>query len=72
MTMNAEGKLIVDLQKIMSDGYGDFGKMMGLLLAHYVEKTWVRFQSMMKHRKSTVICFAGLAFMILLKKSEAR
>ena len=32
MTLNAEGKLLVDPQKMMNDGYGDIGKMMGICL----------------------------------------
>ncbi len=69
MTLNAEGKLIVDPQKMMNDGYGDLGKMMGFLAARYVEKTWIRFKPLKKDWKSILICLVGLAVMIPLKKS---
>ena len=68
MDMSAEGKLIVDPQKMMNDGYGDLGKMMGFIIARYIEKKWVRFQPMKRDWKSAVICLAGLAPMVLLKK----
>ena len=48
MTLNAEGKLLVDPQKMMNDGYGDIGKMMGFIIARFVEKTWIRFKSLRK------------------------
>ena len=69
MTLNEEGALIVDPQKMMNDGYGDLGKMMGFLAARYVEKTWIRFKPLKKSWKSVVICLIGLALMIPLKKN---
>ena len=45
MDYNAEGKLIVDPQKMMNDGYGDIGKLMGFVIARFIEKRWVRFRS---------------------------
>ena len=68
MDMNAEGKLIVDPQKMMNDGYGDLGKMMGFIIARYIEKKWIRFQPMKKDWVSAVICLAGLVLMVLLKQ----
>ena len=38
MEMNEEGKLIVDPQKMMNDGYGDIGKVIGFIIARFVEK----------------------------------
>ncbi len=59
----------MDPQKMMNDGYGDLGKMMGFLVARYVEKTWIRFKPLKKSWKSVVICLIGLALMIPLKKN---
>ena len=39
-----DGKLLVDPQKMMKDGYGDVGALVGLCLGRFIEKTWVRFQ----------------------------
>lgn len=68
MTLNDQGELIVDPHKMMNDGYGDLGKMMGFVIARFVEKTWIRFQPLKKGAKSVVICLVGLAGMVLLKK----
>ena len=38
----------MDPQKMMNDGYGDIGKMMGFIIARFVEKTWIRFKSLRK------------------------
>ncbi len=66
--LNAEGKLIVDPQKMMNDGYGDLGKMIGFIIARYIEKKWIRFQPMKKDWLSAAICAAGLVLMALLKQ----
>ena len=68
MDMTAEGKLVVDPQKMMNDGYGDIGKVMGFIIARFVEKKWIRFQPLKKDWKSAVICLLGLIPMVLLKK----
>ena len=69
MDMNAEGKLIVDPQKMMNDGYGDIGKMMGFLIARFVEKRWIRFEPMKNAGwKGVVICLLGLIPAVMLKQ----
>ncbi|MBQ9438510.1 MAG: phosphatase PAP2 family protein [Lachnospiraceae bacterium] len=67
MDLNGEGKLIVDPQKMMNDGYGDLGKMMGFIIARFIEKTWIKFKPLDKGWKSVVICLIGLIPMALLK-----
>lgn len=67
MHYDAAGKLLVDPQKMMNDGYGDIGKMMGFIIARYVEKTWIRFDSMKKGTKSILLCLICLVPMVLLK-----
>ena len=68
MDLNAEGKLIVDPQKMMNDGYGDLGKVIGFTMARFVEKKWIGFLPLKKDWKSVLICLLGLVPMILLKK----
>ena len=68
MDMNAEGKLIVDPRKMMNDGYGDIGKVIGFIVARYVEKHWIRFKPLAMGVKSAAICVIGLVLMVLLKK----
>ena len=67
MDLNAEGKLIVDPQKMMNDGYGDLGKVIGFTMARFVEKKWIGFRPLKKDWKSVLICLLGLVPMILLK-----
>ena len=68
MDYDAEGKLIVDPQKMMNDGYGDLGKVLGFIIARFVEKTWIKFKPMKQSWKSALICLAALVPMVLLKK----
>ncbi|MBQ8116583.1 MAG: phosphatase PAP2 family protein [Lachnospiraceae bacterium] len=63
-----DGKLLVDPQKMMNDGYGDIGKMMGFILARFVEKTWIRFRALRKGVKSSLICLICLIPMVLMKE----
>ncbi|MBR1708639.1 MAG: phosphatase PAP2 family protein [Clostridia bacterium] len=67
MDINAEGKLLVDPQKMMNDGYGDIGKVIGFIIARFVEKKWIRFKPLKSGWKSVVICLLGLIPMVLLK-----
>ena len=68
MDLNAEGKLIVDPQKMMNDGYGDLGKMMGFIIARYIEKTWIQFKPLKRDWRSALVCAVGLVLMVLLKQ----
>ncbi len=67
MELNEEGKLIVDPQKMMNDGYGDIGKVIGFIIARFVEKKWIRFKPLKNGWKGAVICLLGLIPMVLLK-----
>jgi len=67
MDLNAEGKLIVDPQKMMIDGYGDLGKMIGFIVGRYIEKHWIKFQPCRKDWLGIAICLVGLVGMVLLK-----
>ena len=67
MEMNAEGQLIVDPQKMMNDGFGDVGKMMGFIIGRTIEKRWIKFKATGLGVKSVIICLIGLVPMWLLK-----
>ena len=67
MDLNAAGELIVDPQKMMNDGYGDLGKMIGFIMARFIEKKWVQFRPLPNGWKSVVICLLGLIPMVLLQ-----
>ena len=68
MDLNEEGKLVVDPQKMLNDGFGDIGKMMGFCIFRFVEKTWIRFRPRRIGWQNAALCAAGLVLMILLKK----
>ena len=68
MDYTADGKLIVDPQRMMDDGYGDIGKAMGFIVARYVEKRWINFKPLKQSVKSVLICGVGLVIMALLKQ----
>lgn len=67
MDYNDTGKLVVDPQKMMNDGYGDIGKTMGFIIARFVEKTWIRFEPLKNGAKSVIICLICLVPMVLMK-----
>ena len=68
MDYTTEGKLLVDPQKMMNDGYGDLGKMLGFCIARFVEKKWIKFTPLKNGWKGAVLCIVGLIPMILLKR----
>lgn len=67
MDYDVTGKLIVDPQKMMNDGYGDIGKTMGFTIARYVEKHWIRFEALGNGIKNVVLCLVFLIPMVLMK-----
>ncbi|MBQ9009774.1 MAG: phosphatase PAP2 family protein [Clostridia bacterium] len=65
--LNAEGKPIVDPVKMMNDGYGDLGKVMGFIIGRYVEKNWIRFKPAKKDAKALILCLVGLLPVVFFK-----
>jgi hypothetical protein len=68
MDYTASGQILVDPQKMMNDGYGDIGKMVGFIIARFVEKTWIRFEAAGGGTGRRLLCVTGLILMVLLKK----
>lgn len=56
-----DGKLLVDPQKMMNDGYGDIAKIIAFCIARYVEKKWIRFESTGLNGRGIILCAVGLA-----------
>ncbi len=67
MDYDAEGKLLVDPQKMMNDGYGDIGKMLGFIIARFVEKTWIKFKPFKNGVAGVLICLGALVPMVFMK-----
>lgn len=67
MEYNAAGKLIVDPEKMKVDGYGDIGKVIGFVVARFIEKNWIRFEPRRRSWFDIILCLAGLIPMVLMK-----
>ena len=56
-----DGKLLVDPQKMMNDGYGDPAKLVAFCAARAVERKWIRFKpSGLKNPKGLAVCALGM------------
>ena len=55
-----EGRLLVDPQKMMNDGYGDISKIIAFCIARYVEKKWIRFEPAGMNGRGAALCAVGL------------
>ena len=55
-----DGKLLVDPQRMMVDGYGDIALLIAFPAARYIEKRWIRFEATGVNAKGIVICAAGM------------
>ena len=54
------GKLLVDPQKMMNDGYGDICLLIAFPVARFIEKRWVRFQSTGFKGRGLAVSIIGL------------
>lgn len=55
-----DGKLLVDPQKMMNDGYGDIALLIAFPAARFIERKWVRFESTGITAKGLVTCAIGM------------
>ncbi len=61
-------KLLVDPQKMMTDGFGDIAKLIGFIAGRYVEKTWIHFEETGLTGKKSVPAWVGAAVMAAIIK----
>ena len=61
-----DGRLLVDPKKMMADGYGDLGKMIGFFIGLYVERHWVKFRAPGATKKGIFICLLGILTLSLV------
>ena len=54
------GKLLVDPQKMMNDGYSDLCSLIAFPIARFVERKWVRFKPVGMNVKGIIVGLAGL------------
>ena len=57
-----DGKLLVDPQKMMKDGFGDTGKLLAFCIGRFIEKKWINFRPKFTRRNLA----AGAAGAVLL------
>ena len=55
-----DGKLLVDPQKMMTDGYGDIGLLVAFPVARFIERKWVNFKATGFTGKGIAVCLIGL------------
>ena len=63
-----DGKLLVDPQKMMNDGYKDIGALAAFCVARYVERHWIGFQAVGLKLKGICLGIMGMIIMALLIK----
>ena len=63
------GKLLVDPQRMMNDGYKDIGAFLAFCIARYVEKRWVKFQAPGFTVKGVILSVIGFLPLIWMIKS---
>ncbi len=61
-----DGKLLVDPQRMMNDGYGDIALLIVFPIARFVERKWVGFQSTGLKGKGLWFSLAGLIPLFLM------
>ena len=65
------GKLLVDPQKMMNDGYGDIALVIAFAVGRYIERTWIDFDSLGLNFRGVclgIICLGPLWAMITYMK----
>ena len=63
-----DGKLLVDPQKMMNDGYGDICLLIAFPVARFIEKKLIRFESTGFKRTSLLVGIVGLVPLFLMIK----
>ena len=61
-----DGKLLVDPQKMMNDGYGDLAFLIAFCIGRYIERRWIRFTPTGINTKGIILCAAGMIIFVLL------
>ena len=56
-----DGKLLVDPQKMMNDGYGDTAKLISFCAARFIESRWIGFRSTGFKVRGLIVAALGMA-----------
>ena len=61
-----DGKLLVDPQKMMNDGYGDIAFLIAFCIGRFIERRWIRFEPTGINTKGIILCGIGMIIFVLL------
>ncbi|HAE15224.1 MAG TPA: phosphatidic acid phosphatase [Erysipelotrichaceae bacterium] len=64
-----DGKLLVDPQKMMNDGYGDIAFLIAFCIGRFIERRWVRFKPAGLNTKGVIVCAVGMIIFVLLNNN---
>lgn len=64
-----DGKLLVDPQKMMNDGYGDLAFLCAFCIGRYIERKWIRFTPTGINAKGIILCVIGMVLFVLLNNN---
>lgn len=63
------GKLLVDPQKMMNDGYGDIAFLIAFCTGRFIEKKWIRFRPMGFSLIGMILTISGMVLYVFLHKN---
>ncbi|MBR4456255.1 MAG: phosphatase PAP2 family protein [Solobacterium sp.] len=64
-----DGKLLVDPQKMMNDGYGDIAFLIAFCIGRFIERKWVRFEPTGINLKGLIVAAIGMVIFVLLNNN---
>ncbi|MBO4898052.1 MAG: phosphatase PAP2 family protein [Clostridia bacterium] len=64
----SDGKLLVDPQKMMNDGYADICLFIAFPVSRFIEKTFIKFEPAGLNAKGILICMAGIVPLYFMMK----
>jgi membrane-associated phospholipid phosphatase len=64
-----DGKLLVDPQKMMNDGYGDIAFLIAFCIGRYIERRWIQFRPTGINAAGLILCAAGMVIFVLMNNN---
>ena len=64
-----DGKLLVDPQKMMNDGYGDLAFIIAFCIGRYIERRWIRFEPTGINVPGMILWAVGGLIFVLLNEN---
>ncbi|MCR5448892.1 MAG: phosphatase PAP2 family protein [Solobacterium sp.] len=64
-----DGKLLVDPQKMMNDGFGDIAFLIAFCIGRLIERRWIRFEPTGINVPGMILCAVGMVIFVLLNNN---